>query len=406
MRLSQLAISILLLSSVACKKSTDTTTAPPTGGGTGTGVGNTQPFTGTSNKLVVSTALNLSTSWIELGEDTVFTQIPVSTGLFKNMPTGFDNKILSLFLPKGYMAVFAVNEDGSGESSTFVAIDSAVRVNLPTRLRNNISYIRYIKINNPNKKGTCSVTETTVTALASEWYYGWSLDKNSFTNQQYVPMTWGRTSATDLNVLNLINRKDIDHLLSFNEPDNTAQANISVDTAIARYRVMLRTGLRLGSPACKEENTFGTGGKWLPTFMAQAQTLRMRVDHIAIHWYDWGNFSNNQATDSLTAERVFQRFQSFIQNTRSAYPNMPIWITEYNANVNRSSITVQKYFMKLSSEWLNTLPYIERYSFFFEHNYPAVTTPGVLSELGAYWKSLPSTKSFSGNIFGDAILIR
>ena len=405
MRLSQLAISILLLSSVACKKSTDTTTAPPTGGGTGTGVGNTQPFTGTSNKLVVSTALNLSTSWIELGEDTVFTQIPVSTGLFKNMPTGFDNKILSLFLPKGYMAVFAVNEDGSGESSTFVAIDSAVRVNLPTRLRNNISYIRYIKINNPNKKGTCSVTETTVTALASEWYYGWSLDKNSFTNKQYVPMTWGRTSATDINVLNLINRKDIDHLLSFNEPDNTAQSNISVDTAIARYRVMLRTGLRLGSPACKEENTFGAG-KWLPTFMAQAQTLRMRVDHIAIHWYDWGNFSNNQATDSLTAERVFQRFQSFIQNTRSAYPNMPIWITEYNANVNRSSITVQKYFMKLSSEWLNTLPYIERYSFFFEHNYPAVTTPGVLSELGAYWKSLPSTKSFNGNIFGDAILIR
>jgi len=63
-------------------------------------------------------------------------------------------------------------------------------------------------------------------------------------------------------------------------------------------------------------------------------------------------------------------------------------------------------FMKLSSEWLNTLPYIERYSFFFEHNYPAVTTPGVLSELGAYWKSLPSTKAFSSNIFGDAILIR
>lgn len=404
MRFLQLAIAVLLLGAVACKKTTDTTTPPPTGGGTG--IGNSTPFTGTSSKLVVSTALNLSTSWMELGEDTVFTQIPITVGLFKNMPTGFDNKIQSFFLPRGYMAVFAVNEDGSGESSTFVAVDSAIRANLPTRLRNNVSYIRYIKVNNPNKKGTCSVTESTVTALASEWYYGWSIDKNSFTNQQYVPMTWGRNAATDANVFTLINRKDIDHLLSFNEPDNTAQANISVDTALARYRVMLRTGLRLGSPACKEENTFGAGGKWLSTFMAQAQTLRMRVDHIAIHWYDWGNPTASQATDSLTAERIFQRFQTFIQNTRAAYPDKPIWITEYNANVNRPNITIQKYFMKLSSEWLNTLPYIERYSFFFEHNYPAVTTPGVLSDLGAYWKSLPSTKAFSGNIFGDAILIR
>ncbi|WP_425500014.1 glycosyl hydrolase [Phnomibacter ginsenosidimutans] len=151
---------------------------------------------------------------------------------------------------------------------------------------------------------------------------------------------------------------------------------------------------------------FGAG-KWQTEFMSKIQSQRVRIDGIAVHWYDWGNQTNNAATDSLTAERVFNRFKTYIQNVRTAYPNLPIWITEFNANMNRKSQVVQMYFMKLSTEWLNTLDYVERYSFFFEPDYPSANPDGTMSAIGAYWKSLPTTKAYTGgNHIADATLIK
>ncbi len=391
---------VLFAGMVACKKET---AAPVTNQnnnpGSGTAQGN---FPG--NKLTVSTVLNMVSPWAELGADTLYTTYPISSGLVKSLPAGFDDKIVSFYLPKGFMVVFAANQDGTGESAMFVAQETAVKANLPARLRNSISYIRYIDISNPEKKGTASVNEAAVQAFSAQWYYGWSLNKSSFSNQQFVPMTWGKGSCTDDNVKYLVERSDIDHLLSFNEPDNTDQSNVPVDTAVKRYRVMMKTGLRLASPVVTQNQAIGTG-KWLTNFMAEAQTQKLRIDCLAVHWYDWGNQTNNAATDSLTAERVFNRFVNYINNVRNAYPSLPIWVTEYNANINRTSEAVHKYFMKLSTEWMNNTSFIERYSYFFPNSLPATNPDNSLTAAGLYWKSLPTTKSFAGNIIGDAILI-
>jgi len=403
LRFLQTLVAIMLLSAMACKKSSN---GGGSGGGTGGGGGTSQlPYTGTGTKLVVSTAQNLGASWIELGADTIFTSINLGIGLVKAIPTSYENKIISFYLPKGYQVVFAANEDGTGESACFVAVEGDIRANLPVRLRNNISYIRYIAYNNPDKKGTCSVNDATVQAFGSQWYYGWSLNKLSYPGIQYVPMTWGKGSAIDANVAALAIRKDVDHLLSFNEPDAVDQSNVPVDTAVVRYRVMMKSGLRLGSPVTTQGEAFGSG-KWLTNFMAQAQTFNLRTDYICVHWYDWGNENNNAATDSLTAERVLTRFQNYIQSVRNAYPNRPIWVTEYNANRNRTSTVVHRYFMKLSSEWMNNNPAIERYSYFFPPTVPDVTATGTLTTEGNYWKGLPSTKAFTTNIIGDATIIR
>lgn len=343
--------------------------------------------------------------WVVLSADSIYTGYNAISPLFKPIPATFENKIVSLYLPKGYMVVLAENEDGTGESTCLVANSSDVKVNLPARLRNNISYIRYSKINNPDKKGTASVSDTTVLSLTSQWYYGWSLNKPSFSNQQFVPMTWGKSSCTDDNVKYLVERNDIDHLLSFNEPDNTSQSNIpNIDTAIFRYKIMQKSGLRLGSPVVTQDQAFGSG-KWLTNFMGKAQQQKLRIQYICVHWYDWGNQTNDGATDSLTAEKVYNRFITYMQNVHVAYPNYPIWVTEYNANINRTSEVVHKYFMKLSSDWMNNTPYVERYSYFFPAPLPANNTDNSLTSMGAYWKSLPSAKSFSGNIIDDASLI-
>jgi len=395
-------IASIALLMAACKKEKvstggGTVTPPPPGGGAAVYSG---------SKLAISTGLSLVNPLIELGADTVFSSYTLGSSLVKRIPTGFEDKIISIYLPKGYMAVLAANSDGTGEAITLIAKDSAIKANLPTRLRNNISYIRYIRFTDQDKKGVCLTDSNRVKLFQTGWYYGWSFNRPSFGPLQYVPMTWGKGAAIDDNARYLIERNDIDHLLSFNEPDNSSQSNVPVDTAVARYKTMLKTGLRLFSPACTQDQAFGAG-KWQTEFMSKIQSQRVRIDGIAVHWYDWGNQTNNAATDSLTAERVFNRFKIYIQNVRTAYPNLPILITEFNANMNRKSQVVQMYFMKLSTEWLNTLDYVERYSFFFEPDYPSANPDGTMSAIGAYWKSLPTTKAYTGgNHIADATLIK
>ncbi len=402
MRNFHLVLLLLMIAFVACKKGADQPVNNPNNNNTG---GNQQGnYSGT--KLTISTGEKVVSPWVELSPDTIYSSVNAISSLYKAFPTGFEDKTGSFFLPKGYMVVFGTNADGTGESVSIVAKDNDIKANFPARLRNSISFIRYMKISNPDKKGTASVSDAAVQAFAAQWYYGWSLNKSSFPDQQFIPMTWGKGSCTDANVKYLVERNDVDHLLSFNEPDNSSQSNIPViDTAIQRYKIMQKTGLRLGAPVTEQDNTFGTG-KWLTNFMAQAQSQKLRIDVLPIHWYDWGNQTNNGATDSLTAEKVFARFVIFVEKVRLAYPALPIWVTEYNANPNRSSDVVHRYFMKLSTEWMNSTSYIERYSYFFPAAVPAVLPDNSLTVAGAYWKSLPSTKSLSGNIVADVVLVQ
>ena len=233
-------INIILLSVVfsACKKST------------------VDKFNGfqAGNTLTVAAGLNMEEPRISLSPDSIYSDIN-SGSLFKALPSGFDNNIASFDLPKGYMVVFAENSDGSGESSCYVASKAAIRLNFSPRLRDKVSYVRYIPVDNPSKKGVAFTDSNVVKQFNASWYYGWSINRPSFGAMNFIPMTWGKGTATVADVNYLVGRKDANHLLSFNEPDNPGQSNIaSIDTAIARYRIMMQTGLRLGSPAVEQNN--------------------------------------------------------------------------------------------------------------------------------------------------------
>ena len=265
-----LVTALLIISLIACKKQS----GQPGGSqnNNNNNNGGVQQGNYSGQKLTLSTAEKVVSPWVEISEDSVYSSYGALSSLFKTIPTGFDDKIVSFYLPKGYLAVFAANPDGTGESACFVALDNPIKANLPARLRNNISYIRYIKFNNPEKKGTCSTSDAVVQSFGAQWHYTWAINKPSFTNQQFVPMTWGKGTCTDDNAKYLIERKDVDHMLSFNEPDHATQSNVPVDTAIVRYKIMQKTGLRLGSPVTTQDQAFGAG-KWLTDFMAKAQAI-------------------------------------------------------------------------------------------------------------------------------------
>ncbi|MEJ8843718.1 glycosyl hydrolase [Lacibacter sp. H375] len=350
-----------------------------------------------SNNLTIASGLNMGEQRVTLSPDSIYSDIN-SGPLFKALPAGFDNNIASFDLPKGYMVVFAENNDGSGESSCYVASKAPIRLNFSPRLRDKVSYIRYIPIDNPSKKGVAFTDSNVVKQFNTSWYYGWSINRPSFGPMNFIPMTWGKGTATVADVNYLVGRKDINHLLSFNEPDNSGQSNIaSIDTAIARYRIMMQTGLRLGSPAVEQNNAF-VAGKWLPMFMDSAKAKKLRIDYVCLHWYDWGNENSNTGGDTLVAEQVFTRFKAYVERARLTYPDQKLWLTEYNCNPSRNARpNLIKYFMQLSSEWLNTVPYVERYAY-FQTRTGAVDANGNLNDLAKFWNSLPSPPVFPVNI--------
>lgn len=319
-----------------------------------------------------------------------------SAKFFQKIPDGFDDSIESFTLDKGFMATFAENEDGTGESICYVAAVSNITVNLPARLSNKISFVRFMPVVNTLKKGTGNINLSAVNAINSTWFYNWGLGASSTATQQYVPMTWGKNAASLSQSNTFITKTGIDHLLAFNEPDNPSQSNIaSIDTAINRYQQLLYTGLRIGSPATEQDNALAS--RWLNQFVAAADAKKLRVDFLALHWYDWGNQTAKAATDSLTSVGILNRFKNYISRIRTLYPDKQLWITEYNANPARS-VEVHRLFMKISAEWLNSQNYVERYAYFFPSAIPATNPDFTLTSIGQTWANLPSVPSFGSNI--------
>ncbi|HET8828054.1 MAG TPA: glycosyl hydrolase [Pelobium sp.] len=359
----------------------------------------TPPSNSGNTVLKVSLGLNQANPSVDLDAWVVYSSSTQNSGDFKPLPAGYDDKIKSFLLPKGYMAVFAENQNGTGESICYVAAVNDISANLPARLVDKVSFVRFVPVRNVDKKGVCNVTPGDVNALQGAWFYNWGLGSVSTDAMQYVPMTWGKNAGSTANALTFIGRRDIDHVLSFNEPDNKNQANITnIDEAVTNYKFILQAGLRMCSPAVEQDASTGAT-RWLPQFVSAANAQKARIDVMALHWYDWGNQTVNQATDQLTAAAILNRFKAYVTKLHAAYPDQTLWFTEYNCNPARSE-AVHILFMKASAAYLNTLPYVERYAYFFPAVHPPTSgAPNfTLTPMGQTWFDIKSVPSFSANI--------
>jgi hypothetical protein len=150
----------------------------------------------------------------------------------------------------------------------------------------------------------------------------------------------------------------------------------------------MKTGLRLVSPSGREEAPFG----WLKEFHDKANAQDIRIDVIGVHWYDWASSPANSPNADPNA--VFNRFKNYLQRVYDLY-GLPIWITEFNANPNRSNATNYG-FMQLALPYLETLEYVERYAWFQPNSgtadyYDASNTN--LTNVGTFYKNQHSTPS-------------
>jgi hypothetical protein len=112
----------------------------------------------------------------------------------------------------------------------------------------------------------------------ASWLYnwGWGTSEGLSLSQVFAPMQWGNWGIGTLDA-NLSGPQEV---LTFNEPDNTGQANMTVAQATNLWPALEALNLPLVSPA----PTSPFGG-WLGNFYSACSSGGLRVDYTAIHEY-------------------------------------------------------------------------------------------------------------------------
>jgi hypothetical protein len=320
--------------------------------------------------------------------------------LDESIPNGLNNDISSFVLKKGFMATFAENNDGTGNSKVFIASEDDILINeLSEYLNNKISFIRVLPWNWVSKKGTAG----DIQYMNNDWFYKWSNNGDSDLDREYTPMAWGKGAADDDNDIEIIkNKYKSTHLLAFNEPDDCngqsgQYGNMCVvDTSLTYYKNLLKSGLRMVSPACRQGAVFN----WLDEFNSKAIEENVRIDVIAVHWYDWA--SNPENSPNANPQDVYNRFVNYLDSVYEMY-GLPIWITEFNANRYRNE-WVHRQFLQLALPFLEDTDYIERYSFFPPTSQVAnlFDDNNNLTQIGELYYNFNSSESIPNEILASA----
>ncbi|MDO0926708.1 sigma-70 family RNA polymerase sigma factor [Streptomyces sp. TG1A-8] len=189
------------------------------------------------------------------------------------------------------------------------------------------------------------------------WYYTWSAAHPGVSTPagaDFVPMIWGADSVTPQNLSAA--EAAGPYLLGFNEPDMSAQSNMTVNRALELWPRLESAGRTLGSPAV----AYGADrpGGWLDRFMTGAGQRGYRVDFIALHWYG-GDFRTQAAVDQL---------RTYLTAVHERY-HKPIWLTEFalidfSRGTRYPTDEEQAAFLSSATRMLAGLSFLQRYAWF------------------------------------------
>ena len=192
-------------------------------------------------------------------------------------------------------------------------------------------------------------------ALRCKWFYSWgpNIPEGVPEGTTFIPMIfkyYGNREAV-LSAANAAKNAGIKELLTFNEPDEYRQGNMTVEQALDAWPILQETGLRLGSPACVHPDN-----EWMKAFMEGAKKRDLQVDFVGVHSYGDAN-----------AEALIQRLHAIHKLFRK-----PIWITEFavgdwkakSPEANQYKPDKVLKFMEVLLPQLSKLDFVERYAWF------------------------------------------
>jgi hypothetical protein len=188
------------------------------------------------------------------------------------------------------------------------------------------------------------------------WTYNWGAGapSNLPAGVQFYPMWWsyyGATQTADTAALTAIKNAGYPVLLTYNEPDNASQANLTTAYALQGYTHVSVASKAIGfpniiSPACANDTD-----TWMSEFMAAVKSQGLVCHAVAIHAY--------QSTASS--------FLSFVDSVHNQY-GYNVYVTEFAPTdwANPTTITVAdcQAFMSTAIPGLKSRGYVLDYSWY------------------------------------------
>ena len=299
-----------------------------------------------------------------------------------------NNQIRSFKLKRGYMVTFSLRPGGRGYSRCFIAADEDLEVaSLPAVMDRKISSYRIFKWYDAGKKNLANyMNKEALTALNVQSSYDWGQGNSSFLPDfEWVPNhiyeDWPSSSTIG-------STTQSPHTKNNNEPRNTSDDHPQdLTTILNNWENMMRTGLRLCSPASWDGSDYWNATGFLAQFLDSIDARGWRCDIIDLHCY-WaeGSFGN-------------------IQNWVNKYKR-PVWISEWcwgaswNSNgAFASGVTetqVRDALQRICTN-LNGMDYVERYFYWNGERDPSrLYKDGTLTPAGEYYSKMVAPMAYNG----------
>ncbi|MBE6256319.1 MAG: hypothetical protein E7105_12585 [Prevotella sp.] len=317
-------------------------------------------------------------------------------GYMNDIPKAWNNRIKSFKLKRGYMVTFALKKSGRGYSRCFIAADSDLEVDLTKEssglMSERISSYRIFKWYDAGKKQLANAAgdKTSLDLLNVQSTYDWGQGNTSLQpDYEWVPNhiyeDWPSTSTIG-------STSQSPHTKANNEPRNQGDDHPQdLETILGNWENMMRTGLRLCSPASWDGSDYWNATGFLADFLDEVDKRGWRCDIIDLHCY-WpeGNFGN-------------------VSNWSNKYKR-PIWISEWcwgaswNNNGSFSGNATEASFaaaIKNITTNLNNNPAVERYFYWNGENgafHCKLTRNGALTQAGQYYSTMDSGLGYSGYV--------
>ena len=312
-----------------------------------------------------------------------------NTGGYMNTLTDklLNNRIRSFKLKRGYMVTFSLRKEGRGYSRCFIAADKDLEVSeLPALMDQKISSYRVFKWYDAGKKQLANdLTTTTLAALNVQSSYTWSEGKSMAPDYECVP----NHIYEDYPSSAAIGKATWSpHSKNNNEPKNSSDDHPQdLTTILNNWENMMRTGLRLCSPASWDGSDYWNATGFLAEFMDSIDARGWRCDIIDLHCY-W-------------AESSFGNIANWVNKYKR-----PVWISEWcwgaswnNNGAFASGVTQAQVKTALQSicTKLNGWNYVERYYYWNgEREISRLYTGGKLTPAGEYYAAMNSGVGYNG----------
>ena len=314
-----------------------------------------------------------------------------NTGGYMNTLTTalLNNRIRSFKLKRGYMVTFSTQGSGKGYSRCFIAADADLEIKeLPAVLDQKISSYRVFKWYDASKKQLASAAgdKNALSALRVQSSYDWGQGNSSLLpDYEWVPNhiyeDWPSSSTIG-------GTSQSPHTKNNNEPRNSSDDHPQdLETILNNWENMMRTGMRLCSPASWDGSDYWNATGFLAEFMDSIDARGWRCDIIDLHCY-WteGNFGN-------------------IANWANKYKR-PIWISEWcwgaswnnnGAFANGVTQAQVKNALQTICSGLNNANYVERYYYWnSERDISKVYKNGSLTPAGEYYSAMDAPMAYNG----------